>query len=208
MESWYQANFAVPNAGRHGFFGWVVDAANKQITAVQHMERPDQALINVSLGVPPDQVFDEAAIATALKNASHLCKTAGLPVDLSTMEKEFEAKRIDVNLKRAAKPIDGNLIVIGDAAGSGSPAGAFGGSLALSAYPEAVERLVSHPDFNHPEKHKAAQRVFEAGVAQIVKIRHHEPSKIMNSLGFYAPGVYQQQLKNANQALSNTLKDS
>lgn len=200
VESWYQANFAVPNQGLHGFFGSVIDTDKKQITAVQHMERAGKALINVSLGVPPDQAFDEVAISTALKNASHLSETAGLPVDLSTFKKEFEAKRIDVHIKRTPKLIDGNLIVIGDAAGSGSPVGAFGGGLALSAYPEVVERLITHPDFNKPDKREAVEHFFENAAAQIVKIRHNEPSKVMNTLGFYSKGVYLQQLKNADAA--------
>jgi hypothetical protein len=197
VESWYQANYTAPKQGLHGFFGSIVDKNDHKITAVQHMERQNDAMINVSLGVPPEHALDQTAINTAIVHAEHLCNTAGLNIKLTPNNREFETKRIDVIMKRSAQPMVGNVVMIGDAAGSGSPVGALGGSLSLSAYPEAIERLVTHPNFNDPATRHTLQQAYEKDINSIVNIRHNKPSEVMRTLEFYSENTYRTQLHQA-----------
>lgn len=209
VESWYQANYSGPENGLRGFFGALVDRDKKQMAAVQHMGRKESPLVNVSLGIEPDKEFDPDSIERALENSRHICEAAGANVEISERTMEFKTpQRIDVDIKRANTVMRSNAIIIGDSAGSGSPVGALGGSLALSAYPELIERLVKHPDFKKPEKRPDVELFFRKEAAPVVNLRHGIPSDAMRKLGFYSAEVNKQRIKNDVLALFPEASDA
>lgn len=207
VESWYQANYSGQESGLRGFFGSLIDGDKKQITTVQHMGRQEGSFANVSLGIEHDKQFESDPIKNALENAKRICETAGANFNFSKENMEFESQRIDVDIKRANTVMRSNVVIIGDSAGSGSPAGALGGSIALAAYPEMIERLVKHPDFKNPEKRRDVEIFFRKGIAQIVNTRLNEPSDTMRKLGFYSAEVNKQRIKNGVLALFSDVSD-
>ncbi|HEX7635049.1 MAG TPA: hypothetical protein VF427_07215 [Noviherbaspirillum sp.] len=208
VESWYQANFSGPESDLRGVFGVMIDKDQKQMTAIHHIGRQDGSFINMSLGIEHDKPFDPDSIESAMKHSRHMCEAAGANVEISRENMEFESQRIDVDLKRANTVMRSNAVIIGDSAGSGSPVGALGGSLALSAYPELIERLVKHPDFKKPEKRSDVELFFRKEAAPVVNIRHGIPSDTMRKLGFYSSEVNKQRIENGALALFPDIADT
>lgn len=201
VESWYQANYSGPESGTPGLFGALVDKDKKQMTAIHHIGRQGGSFINMSLGIEADKQFDPDSIKKAMENSKQMCDVGGANVEISEETMEFSSQRIDVDIKRANTAIRSNVVLVGDSAGSGSPVGALGGSLALAAYPQVVENLVKHPDLKNPEKRSGAERSYREQTARVVNLRHGIPSDTMRKLGYYSEEVNKQRIKNDTLAL-------
>lgn len=208
VESWYQANYFEPESGSPGLFGALVDKNKKQMTAIHHIGRQEGALVNMSLGVEPDKQFDPDSIQKAMKNSKHMCDVGGANVKISEETREFTSQRIDVDIKRANPVIRSNVVLVGDSAGSGSPVGALGGSLALAAYPQVVENWVKHPDLKNPEKRSGVERFYREQTARVVNLRHGIPSDTMRKLGYYPAAINKQRIKNDTLALFPDVADA
>lgn len=206
VESWYQANYSGPESGSPGLFGALVDKDKKQMTAIHHIGRQEGALVNMSLGIESDKQFDSDSIKKAMEDSRHMCEVGGANVEISDEHMEFTSQRIDVDIKRANTVIRSNVVLVGDSAGSGSPVGALGGSLALAAYPQAVENLVN--DLKNPEKRSGAERSYREQTARVVNLRHGIPSDTMRKLGYYSAEINKQRIKNDTLALFPDVADA
>lgn len=203
VESWYQANYSAQESGAPGLFGALVDKNKKQMTAIHHIRRQGGALVNMSLGIEYNKQFEEDSIMAAITNSRRMCEAGGANVEISERTREFVAQRIDIDIKRASTAIRSNVVLVGDSAGSGSPVGALGGSLALAAYPQMVENLVN--DLKNPAKRSGAERSYQEQAAQAVNLRHGIPSDTMRKLGYYSEEVNTQRIRNAALALFSDL---
>lgn len=98
---------------------------------------------------------------------------------------------VDIHIKSAKRPLRANAILIGDAATSGSPVGGSGASLAISAFPVAIARLVSHPLFRetHPKARRVLERAYRRDIADIAECRHDLARTEMRATGGYTKEV-------------------
>lgn len=201
VESWCQVNYSGYKNKVGGFSSFIVDKNKKEILATLHTERENSSLFNVSMFVDPNEKAEDSIIKDSLEKSKYPCSLAGVDIEISDDAIEFISPRIDVDLKRTNNAMHSNAIIIGDSAGSGSAVAGLGASLALSAYPEMVERLVKHPEFKNLEKRKEVENFFKKGVAQIVNLRLGDPSDIMRKLGFYSAEINKQRIKDGVAAL-------
>jgi len=160
------------------------------LTVTQYIEQGHQSLTNISVYAPTDAKPGAEATRAKLESAqAHLDAGGATALRVNKDTRQFDSGEIDVQLLRAKVPVKGNVVLVGDAVASGSPAGGYGASLSLSAYPEAVERLVSHPLFQGsngviPEE---LQKAYNKDVSSIAEVRHGNPNDIMRSIGAYTP---------------------
>ncbi|WP_255220999.1 hypothetical protein [Herbaspirillum rubrisubalbicans] len=206
VESWYQANYTGPENTAPGLFGVMFDKEKKQLTAIHHLHRQEGALVNMSLGIEPDKPFDAAAISNAMSAAQLMCEVGGSDTRISDETIEFSSQRIDVKMKRADNTMRSNVVLVGDSAGSGSPVGALGGSLALAAYPQILENLVNH--LNTSATREASEQAYREQSARAINIRHGLPSDTMTKLGYYSEEVNRQRIQNDALALFPDVQDA
>lgn len=190
-ENWHQGNYihTAKDAPHPGGFE-MLDVAHDPLalTVTQYIEQGHQSLANISVYAPTRAKPGEAATRAKLESAqAHIDAGGATALRINEDTRQFDSGEIDVKLLRAKVPVKGNVVLVGDAVASGSPAGGYGASLALSAYPEAVERLVSHPLFQGTNGAipKQLQETYHRDVSSIAEVRHGRPTDIMRSIGAY-----------------------
>jgi hypothetical protein len=193
-ESVYFTNCSGRSSDLGGMTARVFDA--EDTTVVLQASKKDEDILNVGTRGKVGEQITPATLQKQLEKVKPVLAAAKSNIDSSYGKKISTSPRLDIDLKCAMNPIESNVIIIGDAAAAGSPIGGLGGSLALSAYPEAIERLVTHPDFNSADKKKrsALENNFRHDIAQIANIRHGEMSNVMRQMGFYSEKTNKAQL--------------
>lgn len=99
---------------------------------------------------------------------------------------EYQSKRIDVDWRRSSVMARANVVLVGDAAGTSSPIAGAGGSLAMSAYPEIVERLAKHPGFRDPQRREEANAMYNEQAAQSLDVWLHKSADVMRKLKLFS----------------------
>lgn len=192
-ESWHQSVYVQPTTGeyRPGNFD-VIDARHDpfRITVVDYVEQRHQSVALVSVCTPADAKLDEAAMRAEQACAqAHIVARRATPFQVSEATRQFASSEINVKLMRAKIAGKWNAVIVGDAAAFGSPAGATGASFALSAYPEAIERLVTHPQFGGSNGMipKDLLAKYNREISFIADIAHGRQSALMRAIGAYSP---------------------
>jgi 2-polyprenyl-6-methoxyphenol hydroxylase-like FAD-dependent oxidoreductase len=192
-ESWSQGNYVnhLPERKVGGFTHIGLDEADRKMTVTQYVEQEKQSLVNISTLVPRDRPLDVADANRRLAQAQPAVDATGADLPVEESARQYDSGRIDIDLVRALRPIRWRYLTVGDASASGSPALGFGASLSLSAYPEAVARLVESDDFRSGDSKKVdhARARFHQHTADISDIRHGAPTAFMKSKGIYGPGT-------------------
>lgn len=191
-ESWRQGNYVQTGHAAPQPSGFeMVDAGHDPLalTVTQYIEQANQSLVNISVYAPADSKSGEKATRAKLEQAQeHLVAGGATSLQVDEDTRQFDSGEIDVKLLRAKVAVKGNVVLVGDAVASGSPAGGYGASLSLSAYPEAVERLVTNPLFrgSNGAVPKQLQEAYRKDVANIAEVRHGRPNDIMRGIGAYS----------------------
>ncbi|MFM0069258.1 FAD-dependent oxidoreductase [Paraburkholderia aspalathi] len=194
-ESWHQGNYieTAKDTPKPGGFEIVEVGHNPlALTVTQYIEQGHQSLTNISVYAPTNNKPGETAARAKLENAqAHIEAGGATALRVNEDTRQFDSGEIDVKLLRAKVPVKGNVVLVGDAVASGSPAGGYGASLSLSAYPEAIGRLVSHPLFqgSNGVLPKELQDAYSKDVSDIAEVRHGRPNDSMRSIGIYAPAT-------------------
>lgn len=194
-ESVYITNFSgKPTDAIAGFTGRVFDA--EDTTIVLHASTDTETVVNIGTRGKPGEDIAPDALRKKLDKAKPMMSATGSDIGIEPTEVTYESGRLDIALTRAMNPIHGNVVILGDGAASGSPIGALGGSLALSAYPEMVKRLVTDARFGSEQaaEQLALAKEFRVGISQIGNVRHGLMSDLMTKLRFYSKETQKQQL--------------
>ncbi|AKC69765.1 hypothetical protein [Pandoraea oxalativorans] len=192
-ESWHQSVYVQPTTGAYRPDNFdVIDVRHDpfRITVVDYVEQPRQSVALVSVCTPADARPNEAAMRAELACAqAHIVARRTTPFQVGEATRQFASGEINVKLMRAKIAGKGNAVIVGDAAACGSPAGATGASFAVSAYPEAIERLVTHPQFGGSNGviPKALMATYNEEISRIADVAHGRQSTIMRSMGAYSP---------------------
>jgi len=192
-ECWRQGIYVQPSNGaqcRGDFMIVETRHAPHLITVVEYAERAHQSLANISICTRTDEKLSEATMRAGLECAqTHILAQGATAFRVDETTRQFESGEINVKLLRAKVAGKGNVVIVGDAAAAGSPAGAIGASFAVSAYPEAVERLVAHPQFGGSNGviPKALLDTYNKETSRIADAAHERQSAIMRSAGAYTP---------------------
>lgn len=194
-ESVYITNFSgSPTDSIAGFTGRVFDS--EDTTIVLHASTKDEAVVNIGTRGKPNEEIARDELQKKLDKAKPIMAATGSNIGMERRDVTYESGRLDIALRRAMNPIYANMMTLGDGNAAGSPIGALGGSLALSAYPEMVRRLVMDPRFgseNAGEREALAKEI-RLGMAQIGNVRLGLMGDLMRQLGFYSEKTQKQQL--------------
>ncbi|OJH33571.1 hypothetical protein [Cystobacter ferrugineus] len=206
-ESWYQRNFVVEPGLNSGtsLVGSRTDPDKRPLVPIR-INRKDDSLINVAHYARRDETADEVWAKNADRTQATL-RAAGSAADANDPSiVEYRSGRIDVNYRRSETTARGNAVLVGDAAGTGSPLAGAGGSLALSIYPEAVERLVKHPGFNDPNTREQANAAYREDADKAVDVWQRKSVDIQRALNLVPTETAQQ--VNASSGKVKSLKNS
>jgi len=185
-ESWHQGNYVGPSADIGGFNA--VDLQDDTIIVTQHIQRPAQSLVNVSVFHPTDQPPPADDVVNKLHRARAHVNSANVPVEISENHRIYDSGPIGIQLRTARNPMRRNVLQVGDNAISGSPGGGYGGSVGTSQFCQLVNDTVNHPDFNSPDpalRHRV-EDYYRKGVADIQDVRTGRPTEILHRLGAYS----------------------
>ncbi|VVE25012.1 hypothetical protein [Pandoraea commovens] len=192
-ECWHQGIYVQPSSGapcRGDFMVIETRHAPHLITVIEYAERAHQSLANISICTRTDDKPSEATVCAELECAqAHILARGITTFRVGEATRQFESGEIIVKLSRTKVAGKGNVVIVGDAAAAGSPAGATGASFAVSAYPEAVERLVAHPQFSGSNGviPKALLDTYNKETSRIADVAHERQSALMRSAGAYTP---------------------
>ncbi|ATB36842.1 hypothetical protein CYFUS_002257 [Cystobacter fuscus] len=206
-ESWYQRNFVVEPGLNSGtsLVGSRTDPDKRPLVPIR-INRKDDSLINVAHYARRDETAEEVWAKNADRTQATL-RAAGSAADANDPSiVEYRSGRIDVNYRRSETTARGNAVLVGDAAGTGSPLAGAGGSLALSIYPEAVERLVKHPGFNDPNTREQANAAYREDADKAVDVWQRKSVDIQRALNLVPTETAQQ--VNASSGKVKSLKNS
>lgn len=152
-ETWFQRNYQIDGKQKAG--SSVVPPQSKgaplvvPIRANQKQGEMDKTLVNIAYLANESPWEDQAARTRQVLEAS------GLTPEHGTVDPLWESNPIGVTWRRHQLPADRNLTIGGDAASSKSPIAGAGASLAASAYPEMIRRLMTSPTFKGTAEDRA-----------------------------------------------------
>ncbi|MES2742743.1 MAG: hypothetical protein V4754_17600 [Pseudomonadota bacterium] len=193
-ESWFQANYVAAPGLTSG--SSLVLSEDNQHTLPQvaiRINRPHDSLINMASYVKRDQA-DGFTMEKFANRAQDFLKATGATADAADEHAiEYKSTRIDTDLRRLNNPIRKNVVAVGDSAGSASSVAGMGASLAMSAYPEAIHRLVEHMGFrsHYPGLREQAERQYRVNAGKAVSLWQNKSTGIMRRLDLYTPEVQQ-----------------
>ncbi|UVA80680.1 hypothetical protein [Pandoraea commovens] len=190
-ESWRQRNYVQSSKGPRRLGGFeVVDTHSNpfQLTVTGYIEQSDQSLAMVWIYAPTNEKPGEEETRVRMEAAQkHVIAGGAIRLRMDEGTRQFYSGDIDVKLLSANVAARSNTILVGDAFASGSPIGGYGASMALCTYPEAVERLVSHPLFKGTNGviPKALLDTYHKHVSSTAEVLHGRASDIMRGYDVY-----------------------
>lgn len=187
-EAWFQRNFRVEADIKSGS-SLVVDPKRPDKLPVVpiRINREHDSVINLAHYANRDENESaEQVWARTATRTQDVLRAAGSHADADDESiREFQSNRIDVDWRRSSVMAKGNVVLVGDAAGTGSPIAGAGGSLAMSAYPEIIDRLVSHPEFHTAEGREKANAAYNEDAAKPVDVWQRKSAELMRALKLF-----------------------
>ena len=199
-ESWQQGNYVGSPSNIGGFN--IVDMRPDTLIVTQHIEQPEQSLVNISVFHPTDQVPHPDTIVDQLHQAQAHVDTAAAAVAIQEENRVYDSGQIDVYLRMARNPMQHNVVQLGDTAFSGSPVGGYGGSVAGSQFAQLVRDTIQHPLFSscEPEDRLQLEEFYRKRVADIRDVRSGRASATLRELGVYSPETFAASIRQASAA--------
>ncbi|MES2207454.1 MAG: hypothetical protein V4525_11770 [Pseudomonadota bacterium] len=192
-ENWWYGNYMGAPDSLGGFQNFTIIPAGN--IATLYIEKEEKSLANI--GVYFQDSENAENINVKHQAAQKYLLAAGSPLNIHQQNRDFDSGPISILLRRARSPIKGNVVLVGDAAASGSPVGGLGASLAMSAYPAALQRLVRDQRFwldsTNTESNMPVIN-YLTDLANIADIFHARAAESMGAVGLYSEKTRQELL--------------